>query len=241
MSDRPDSFFTMYGGDFLRDTMHLNTRQSGAYQLLLIHYYGKGAPLPLDDEQIRSITREQPSEWKIDRSIVMAFFTHEVDGWHQKRADKELAGMKVRYERAVKGGKAKQASSRRKAGHKQPHKQPTSSEQAPAYDLLNGSKPDLSSLTGKESLVARAAARDGDAAPPGHQENWEQNYEKWAQVREKIGGNKWSLWFQNCRLNGSETSLVTPSAYEADRIRDDYGAMLNAHFGTEVTIKPEAK
>ena len=46
MSDRADSYFYMYTGDYLRDTMHLTTRQHGAYTLLLMHYYGTMKPLP---------------------------------------------------------------------------------------------------------------------------------------------------------------------------------------------------
>ena len=107
MSDRPDAFFTMFVGDYLRDTMHLTTRQHGAYQLLLMHYYGRGEPLPLSDDAIRTITRENQKEWAVDGPPVMEFFVKSEDGWHQKRADKELAKLAVRYKRSMSGVDAK--------------------------------------------------------------------------------------------------------------------------------------
>lgn len=123
MSDRPDSYFTLFVGDYLRDTMHLSTRQHGAYQLLLMHYYGTGRPLPDDEDMLRAISREGQQDWKVDRPVVMAFFHKESDGWHQTRADKELASANARYNRAVKAANAKHSNkhvlSSAQAGDKQ--------------------------------------------------------------------------------------------------------------------------
>lgn len=240
MSNRPDSFFTMYGGDFLRDTMHLTTRQIGAYQLLLIHYYAKGGPLPLDDEQIRAITREDQQQWKADRALVMGFFTKAEDGWHQKRADKELIGMQKRYERAVKGQEAKEA-------RKQELRDSLGVVEAGAYDQLkrrsSRSKPQPQphtsfGPTGQNEVVGQAAARAATAAPPVPTEpDWVQASERWSSFKTKLGEKSWEIWFSGCRLNGSETTLIAPSNFRRDEIGKRYFTPLEDHFGEPITIK----
>lgn len=244
MSNRPDSFFTMYGGDFLRDTMHLTTRQSGAYQLLLIHYYAKGGPLPLDDDQVRTITREDVLMWKTDRPLVMAFFTKEADGWHQKRADKELAGMTKRYERAVKGAEAKHDPSKRQARNKQVLIDSLGEVQASDKQVLNRCKPQpqpQENVPTEHSRSGLGAALDLAAAPPNTSKTWEQAWPRWADFKEKLGGHQWSLWFQNCRVNGSETSIVAGSKFERDEILKRFEDRLADHFGEPVTVKVETE
>lgn len=85
------AFMMFYPGDYLRDTGHLSTEEHGAYLLLLCHAWTQNGVLPLDDDLLRRITRLPSKSWAKARSVIMAFFTLQDDGYHQKRMDKELA------------------------------------------------------------------------------------------------------------------------------------------------------
>lgn len=224
--------------------MHLTTRQHGAYTLLLMHYYGTGRPLPLDDDTVRTITRLQTPEWKADRAAVMAYFDKEADGWHQKRADKELASANVRYERAVKGAKAKHANKHALSSAQEGVKHDASTDastclngqQAPANPNPNPTPAEKSPTGFSSDRRPRSAARAEPAAPtasPG----WEQTSEKWAAYRQKIGEGAWRAWFADAMVNGSETVLWMPSEFSREQVVYRYAKDLSEHFGENVSIR----
>lgn len=78
--------------DYQMDTSHLSMMEHGAYTLLLDHYYLTGKPLMAD---IRAVARQMRcmGQEEIDavQSVLEKFFTLQEDGWHNKRADEELA------------------------------------------------------------------------------------------------------------------------------------------------------
>jgi uncharacterized protein YdaU (DUF1376 family) len=77
--------------DYLTDTMHLETKQHGAYLLLLLSYYENG-PLPDNDSALAATAKLSLTAWNRMSSTIRAFFTVEDDGrLHQKRTDEELA------------------------------------------------------------------------------------------------------------------------------------------------------
>jgi uncharacterized protein YdaU (DUF1376 family) len=86
-----DTWMPLYIGDYLGDTMELDGAQHGAYLLLLMYYWRNG-PLPIDDAKLAQIARTDLRLWKrLVGPVVRAFF-HEQDGrLHQKRCDLELA------------------------------------------------------------------------------------------------------------------------------------------------------
>lgn len=76
------------------DTNHLSMLQHGAYRLMLDHYYKKAAPLPADAQQVHRICRAVADDEKAAVLAVLSeFFTLEADGWHNDKADRELAKM----------------------------------------------------------------------------------------------------------------------------------------------------
>lgn len=242
MSDRPDNYFTMFTGDYLRDTMHLTTRQHGAYQLLLMHYYGTGRPLPLNEIAVRTITRESPDEWKQDGPIVMAFFTDETDGWHQKRADKELQGANTRYTKAVKAANAKHAAKQKPSNSQAGN---GADSRASPEHMLGGCEPSpspsakgLGSLRNPKPLAPRQPAHDASAAAaaPQGEPGWELGKPLWESYRAKVGEPAWALWFRSLCLNGSETSVIARSSFEATEVGKRYGNDLTVHFHTPVKI-----
>lgn len=93
-------------GDFIRDTVGLSLAERGAYTALLDQYYASEKPLPLD---ARERYRMTGATSKADKSavdyIVTRYFREQPDGWHQKRADKEISAFQKRTETARDNGR----------------------------------------------------------------------------------------------------------------------------------------
>jgi len=106
MSERA-AFMPMYWADFLADTSHLDATETGAYLLLIAHYWRVGS-LPDNDVQLARIARLSVKQWVPRRAIIEAFFQ---PGWRHKRIDKELESssrrIEAKRESGSKGGKAK--------------------------------------------------------------------------------------------------------------------------------------
>lgn len=243
MTGRPDSFMPLFVGDYLRDTLRLTRDQHGGYLLLLMAYWADAEPLLDDDEQLASIAKATPADWKRLRVILSPFFDVRDGRWFHKRVQEELAKATVKYEARKLAGARGNASPKR--GAKRTALRPANGAQTDSLgDISAGplrgalrSQPHLSSFTQEES-VARAAAHDGAAAPPAAT-GWEQLVPKWAEFREIIGGNQWSMWFQRCKTNGANTTIIAPSSFERDEIGKRFLRQLNDHFGEPVTVKIE--
>src|SRR3989304_8293096 len=76
-----------YVADFVADTQHLDSSLTGAYMLLIGHYWLRGG-LPDDDASLSRIARMSTNEWRKAKTKIQAFF---FDGWRHKRIDEELA------------------------------------------------------------------------------------------------------------------------------------------------------
>lgn len=105
---KPDTYMPLVIGDYLKDTMHLDAAEHGAYLMLLMHYWTNGA-LPDDDRKLSAISRCPQSEWPRVRETVADFF--EIDGgfWKHGRVEKELSRAKNLQDRAIAGGRAASA------------------------------------------------------------------------------------------------------------------------------------
>jgi uncharacterized protein YdaU (DUF1376 family) len=111
---KPDVWFPLVVGDYLKDTSRLTTEQHGAYLLLLMDYWVNGPP-PDDDQALAAIVKLDARTWKKQRPMIARFFRIADGVWRQKRADEELARWaekKAKYvARAAAGGRAKSAKS----------------------------------------------------------------------------------------------------------------------------------
>jgi uncharacterized protein YdaU (DUF1376 family) len=103
-------WFPFWVGDYIRDTARLTTEAHGAYLLLILDYWAKGAP-PDDNDTLASIARLSPDAWVKLRPKIVPFFCI-VDGmWTHKRIEKELLSADAKHAKRVaagkEGGKAK--------------------------------------------------------------------------------------------------------------------------------------
>lgn len=106
MSSKP--WYPMYPTDIQAKTRHLSMMERGAYQLMLDHYYATRKPLPADVDRImRLCVAKTADERAAVKFVLEEFFTLQADGWHNKRADKELAKQAVLHERGKAGADAR--------------------------------------------------------------------------------------------------------------------------------------
>lgn len=110
MKKKGDIWMPLYISDYLGDTMHLTTAQHGAYLLLLMGAWKRGASLPDNDEQLAQIARCDLKAWRAMRPVLEEFFDV-VDGeWTQKRLAAEFiraGGIVSKRKEAGKKGAAK--------------------------------------------------------------------------------------------------------------------------------------
>ncbi len=97
----------LYIGDYLADTMHLNTQQHGAYLLLLFHLWRRGT-LPDDDTALAKITGLTPKEWTSVRLVLEPYFTVNNGLWQHSRVERERVRIAARQEK--RGIRAKSAA-----------------------------------------------------------------------------------------------------------------------------------
>lgn len=101
-----NAWYAHYPGDYARDTAHLSLVQHGAYRLMLDHYYATAAPLPADVAALYRICRAfDEAERKAVDFVVSQFFDLRADGFHNGRADIELARRAEQHERLSNAAK----------------------------------------------------------------------------------------------------------------------------------------
>ncbi len=103
---KTDAWMPLWIGAYLADTMRLTTAQHGGYLLLLMAYWRERAPLPDDDEELRSITKTDKSEWKKMRPVLAKFFVIGEGIWWHKRVEAEMVTADARQSSAQKKAQA---------------------------------------------------------------------------------------------------------------------------------------
>lgn len=97
--------FDKHIGDYTRDTVGLSMVEDGAYGRLLDQYYASELPLPRDQAELYRMARAfSAGERKAVDYVLAKYFVLREDGWHNNRADIEIANFHT------KSGKAKDAA-----------------------------------------------------------------------------------------------------------------------------------
>lgn len=100
------NYYRRYSGDYLKKTARLSILEHGAYSLLLDYYYTDEEPLPADHEEIYRIVRAlSPPERKAIDKVLGLYFALRADGYHNERADEEIAIAQPAIEAARINGK----------------------------------------------------------------------------------------------------------------------------------------
>jgi len=85
-------YFKFYFGDYLADTMHLSTREHGAYLLLIAAYFHTQSPLPDDNKRLSNIVKVSPKVWGQMRLTLSKMFVIKDGFWYHNIIEKELKG-----------------------------------------------------------------------------------------------------------------------------------------------------
>ena len=90
------NFYKHHIGDYAQATAHLTFVEDAAYVRLLRKYYDEERPIPTDLKAAQRLvgarTRDEKSAVE---TVLKEFFSLEADGWHNKRADAEIAEVRT--------------------------------------------------------------------------------------------------------------------------------------------------
>jgi uncharacterized protein YdaU (DUF1376 family) len=111
--------FAHHIGDYRAHTAHLSFVEDAAYRRMLDTYYMHEKPLPKEVNAVQRLVGARSKEEREAVAVVLQeFFSLQDDGWHQARADEEIAGYLARVDIARENG-------RKSGGRPKPKKEPT--------------------------------------------------------------------------------------------------------------------
>lgn len=91
------NYYPFHLGDYAAHTAHLTWEEDLAYRRLLDLYYLHEKPVPADVQKLARLVR-MPKQVPAIEAVLAEFFELRDDGWHNKRADDELARMSEKAE-----------------------------------------------------------------------------------------------------------------------------------------------
>lgn len=95
------NYYEHHIGDYAAATAHLSLVEDAVYSRMLRRYYLQESPLPCDWNQVaRLVGAKAGDELKAVQDVLAEFFTLADDGWHQKRADEDIARFRVKAAKA---------------------------------------------------------------------------------------------------------------------------------------------
>lgn len=123
------NYFNLHIGDYVAATAHLSLLEDAIYGRLLRRYYMQESALPVEVAKVARLAgARSPEELEAVQVVLEEFFTLEADGWHNKRADAEIAGYREKAEAARENGRRGGRPRRTSETQKEPKEtQPVSS------------------------------------------------------------------------------------------------------------------
>lgn len=96
------NYYEHHIGDYAAATSHLTLVEDAIYSRLLRRYYVEEAPLPTDVAKVaRMAGARSDDEVASTKAILEEFFFLMEDGWHNKRADAEIAHVREKKGKAA--------------------------------------------------------------------------------------------------------------------------------------------
>jgi len=95
------NYYEHHIGDYAQATAHLTWLEDAAYSRLLRRYYATETPLPADVSEVQRLVGAR-TKWERQavETVLREFFVLREDGWHNARADAEIAKYRARSEKA---------------------------------------------------------------------------------------------------------------------------------------------
>jgi uncharacterized protein YdaU (DUF1376 family) len=91
------NFYKHHIGDYAAATAHLSLIEDAIYSRMLRRYYLQEGPLPVPVEQVARLVGARGEEETV-KAMLLEFFVLADDGWHNKRADEEIAAANAQAE-----------------------------------------------------------------------------------------------------------------------------------------------
>tara|TARA_R110002110_G_scaffold415835_1_gene657194 strand:+ start:21292 stop:22050 length:759 start_codon:yes stop_codon:yes gene_type:complete len=98
------NYYQFHIADWALHTSHLSLEEEGIYRRLLDYYYDTESPIPTETQPVIRRLRLRGYEETV-LEILQEFFVLEDDGWHNLRADSEIATYNAKAEQARTNGK----------------------------------------------------------------------------------------------------------------------------------------
>ncbi len=158
-NSKPDIWMPIFIGDHLAETMHLTTRQQGAYLFLQMAAWRAGGCLPDDDTRLATLTRLSPEEWAEDRAALAELFEIADGTWRHAQLIAELEGVennKRERSKAGRKGAAKRWQKDSPSPSPSPHSEANASGSDPAAVVFNQGLEWLSRSSAKPPTHCRA-------------------------------------------------------------------------------------
>ena len=189
-------------GDFSLHTNHLTLEEEAVYRRLLDFYYDTELPIPIETHPVIRRLRLGLYEPTVD-VILHEFFAKEADGWHNLRADIEIADYhakgKTARENGSKGGRPKKNSGSKTQSVILANPDETQTKAKQELRTINN-KPITNIKKGfiKPTITELVDAFAGKVTDPTHQAGlWLSHYES---NGFKVGKNPMRSW-QHCVTN----------------------------------------
>lgn len=169
-------WFPVEPGRYLKNTLHLTTRQHGAYWLWIFAAFEARGELPGTDAGLMAAAKLTPKEWKEDGGVLKAFLTREGDRWvHEfarflrEDAEQRVAGKS----KAGKAGAAKRWNGRRKGDAMAPpsSRQWQTDAQLQVQEEVSGEPPEGLPPEEHQKSSPVAAREDGPEGADAHDIN----------------------------------------------------------------------
>ena len=102
------NYYEHHIGDYAQATAHLTFVEDAAYSRLIRKYYAEEKPLPADISTIqRLVGARNHAEKSAVKTVLEEFFFLDADGWHNKRADAEIAKYRLKSNKAAASARAR--------------------------------------------------------------------------------------------------------------------------------------